>query len=159
MFSKLSQAFMAALLFTGLAHAQEPKVSLNDFAWLAGSWERSGKGREVIEQWMKPAGDLMLGMSRTMANGKAKEFEFLQIRQKENGEIFYVAIPSGQKEAWFKLVKYAGQEAVFENPEHDFPQRIIYRLEKDGSLAARIEGTVQGEVRGVDFPYKRTKCE
>ena len=146
-------------LWAALAGAQEQKPSLNDFAWLSGCWERSGKGREVVEQWMKPAGDLMLGMSRTIANGKAREFEFLQLRQKEDGEIFYVAIPSGQKEAWFKLVKHGPGEAVFENPEHDFPQRIIYRLEKDGSLAARIEGTMQGQLKAVDFPYQRAKCD
>jgi hypothetical protein len=147
------------MLFSGLASAQEQMASVNDFAWLAGCWERSGKGREVVEQWMKPGGDLMLGMSRTVANGKASEFEFLQIRQKENGEIFYVAIPSGQKETWFKLVKYGGNQAVFENLEHDFPQRIIYRLEKDGSLAARIEGTVQGQLKGTNFPYRRIQCD
>ena len=158
MFTKSIHVILAAILCAALVHAQEQKVSLNDFAWLAGCWERSGNGREVLEQWMKPAGDLMLGMSRTVANGIAKEFEFLQIRQKD-GEIFYVAIPSGQKETWFKLIKYDGHEATFENPEHDFPQRIIYRLEKDGSLAARIEGTIQGQPKRIDFPFQRARCD
>jgi hypothetical protein len=150
---------IALLLMCGFANAQEREPAVNDFAWLAGCWQHSGNGREMVEQWMKPAGDLMLGMSRTVANGKARAFEFLQIRQKEDGGIFYVAIPSGQKETWFKLVQHGTHEAVFENPEHDFPQRIIYRLENDGSLAARIEGTVQGQLKGVDFPYQRTKCD
>ncbi|MGH7493203.1 MAG: DUF6265 family protein [bacterium] len=147
------------VLISGFANAQERDPAVEDFAWLAGCWQRSGKGHEVVEQWMKPAGDLMLGMSRTVANGKAREFEFLQIRRKEEGGIFYVAIPSGQQETWFKLVKHGTHEAVFENPDHDFPQRIIYRLEKDGSLAARIEGTVQGQLKSIDFPYQRAKCD
>ncbi len=159
MITNLRKKIFAVMLCSGFASAQEQKGSINDFAWLAGCWERSGKGREVVEQWMKPAGDLMLGMSRTVAEGKTREFEFLQIRQKEDGGIFYVAMPSGQNETWFKLVKYGAHEAVFENPEHDFPQRIIYRLEKDGILAARIEGTVQSQLKGVDFPYRRAKCD
>src|SRR5262245_36270866 len=154
-----SHASMVLLLLFGLVSAQEQKASVDDFAWLAGSWERSGKGREVIEQWMKPSGDLMLGMSRTVAEGKTREFEFLQIRRRDDGGIYYVAMPSGQQETWFKLVKHGTHEAVFENLEHDFPQRILYRLEKDGSLAARIEGTMQGQFKSIDFPYQRAKCD
>lgn len=158
MVANLHAMMSAWLLLAVFVSAQDQKPALDDFAWLAGCWERSGKGREVVEQWMKPAGDLMLGMSRTVVNGRAGEFEFLQIRERADG-IFYIAIPSGQKETAFKLVKHAAREAVFENPEHDFPQRIIYRLEKDGALAARIEGMVQGELKAVDFPYQRAKCD
>jgi hypothetical protein len=150
---------MTCLLLQVANLAQEQKPTVDDFAWLAGCWSRSGNGRETVEHWMKPAGQTMLGMSRTVANGKTREYEFLQIRQQENGDIYYVALPSGQKETWFKLVKGSGRDAVFENPEHDFPQRIIYRLESDGSLFARIEGTSKGKEKGIDFPMKRAKCD
>ncbi len=150
---------LLCLISSSLAFAQEQKPSVNDLAWLAGCWERGGNGWEGVEQWMKPAGETMLGMSRTVGNGKLREFEFLQLRTKEDGAIYYVALPSGQKETWFKLVKSAEHEAVFENLEHDFPQRIIYRLEKDGSLLARIEGLSKGKLKGIDFPMKRGKCD
>jgi len=47
---------------------------------------------------------------------------------------------------------------IFENAAHDFPQRIIYRLNDDGSLLARIEGKRGGELKGVDFPMRRAPC-
>ena len=150
---------LLCLIFSSLAFAQAQPATINDFAWLAGCWERSGNGWEGVEQWMKPAGATMLGISRTVANGKLREFEFLQLRTKEDDTIHYVALPSGQQETWFKLVKSAEHEAVFENLEHDFPQRIIYRLEKDGTLTARIEGMSKGKLKGIDFPMKRGKCE
>jgi hypothetical protein len=46
-------------------------------------------------------------------------------------------------------------EAVFENPDHDFPNRIIYRTPDADSLFARIEGKRNGRVSGVDFSLKR----
>lgn len=49
--------------------------------------------------------------------------------------------------------------AVFENPNHDFPQRIIYRLVTVDSLVARIEGRIDGKERSSDFPYRRARCE
>ena len=139
--------------------AQTTKPTLNDLSWLAGCWEGNVRGREVNEQWMKPAGGIMLGMARTVSQGKAAEFEFTQIREDKDGSIYYVAKPSGQAEASFKLIKLQNKEAVFENPQHDFPQRIIYRLQPDGSLFARVEATVKGQLRGLDYPFKRAKCD
>ena len=100
----------------------------------------------------------MLGMGRTVASGTVREYEFLQIREGRDGAISYVAKPSGQPEGSFKLVKLQNREVIFENLEHNFPQRIIYRLEPDGSLFARIEGMSNGKARGFDYPIKRGQC-
>ncbi len=107
---------------------------------------------------MKPAGKTMLGMGRTVADGKTREFEFMRIVQEENGEIFFIAIPSKQKEARFKLAALSDREVRFENPAHDFPQRIIYRRDGD-SLTGRVEGVSKGEERSIDFPLKRIPCD
>ena len=107
---------------------------------------------------MKPSGTTMLGMSHTVADGKTREFEFMRIVQEENGDIYFVATPSGQKETRFKLRSAPGTEAVFENPTHDFPQRVIYRREGD-SLLGRIEGMTNGQQKAVDFPLKRVSCD
>ena len=147
------------LILASSSFSQPQKPTLNDLAWLAGCWEGNIRGREVNEQWMKPGGGIMLGMARTVAQGKAAEFEFTQIREDKDGALYYVAKPSGQPEASFKLIKLENKEAVFENPQHDFPQRIIYRLQPDGSLFARVEATVKGQLRGIDYPFKRAKCQ
>ena len=107
---------------------------------------------------MKPSGNMMLGMSHTVVGGTTREFEFMRIVQEENGDIFFVAKPSKQNEARFKLMNVSEREARFENPEHDFPQRIIYRRDAD-SLVGRIEGVSKGEERSVEFPLKRIACD
>lgn len=156
---QLALSILVLLSFCSAATAQTPKPTVNDFSWLAGCWEANRNGREINEHWMKPSGQTMLGMGRTVANGKTVEYEFVQIREEADGAIYYVAKPSGQAEASFKLIKLQNREATFENAEHDFPQRIIYRLESDGSLFARVEGTSKGKARGFDYPMKRAKCE
>ena len=150
-------ALWAVLSATALS--QTPKAELSSLAWLAGCWEGSySNGRSVTEQWMKPSGETMMGMSRTVKNGKTVEFEFVRIVKEEDGSIHYVAKPSGQEGASFKLISLEETKVVFENPKHDFPQRISYRLSGD-SLNARIEGTMNGKERGIDFPYRKVKCE
>jgi hypothetical protein len=46
---------------------------------------------------------------------------------------------------------------IFENPAHDFPQRVGYKRDGD-SLLAWIEGAVNGKSRRVEFPYRRASC-
>jgi len=153
----IAGTILIVISLSGAIGAQVAKPSLNDLSWLAGCWEANRNGRELTEQWMKPAGQTMLGMGRTVANGKTVEFEFLQIVEREDA-VYYVARPSGQPEASFKAIKLAKQEVIFENPEHDFPQRIIYRLQTDGALFARIEGTANGKARGFEYPMQRGRC-
>ncbi len=139
---------------------QEPFAHINSLEWLGGCWEGSfANGRTVSEQWIKPSGGMMLGTSRTVRNGKSVAFEFIRIEQSDDGSIRYIAHPSGQSETVFLLVKTERRQVIFENPTHDFPQRIFYTLITPDSLIARIEGTVNGKVRSSDFPYRRVHCE
>lgn len=132
-------------------------ASVARLSWLAGCWKSARVDRHVEEQWMAPRGGTMLGMSRTVTGGRTREFEFLRISEQE-GRIVLTARPSGQPEASFAAIEITSSKVVFENAAHDFPQRIIYRLESDSSLAARIEGEQDGRPRAVDVPMRRARC-
>jgi hypothetical protein len=147
------------ILWPGLAFAQDGKFTINDLSWLKGCWTSNRNSRVITEHWMKPAGRTMLGISRTVAEGKTLEFEFMQIREETSGQILFIAKPSGQPEATFKLIKGSAREVIFENPQHDFPQRVIYRLQTDGSLLGRIEGVIKGKEKSVDFPMNRARYD
>lgn len=146
---------MLLAAFAGAAAAQ----GLEQLAWLAGCWAADGGEPGSGEHWMAPAGGTMLGMSRTVRRGRTVEHEFVQIRAGADGVLVYIAQPSNQRETSFTLKSQTAHEVVFENPAHDFPQRVIYRLLPEGRLAARIEGLRQGSLRGVDFPMRRAACE
>ena len=155
-----SLLLLAVALLGVAAHAQAPaaKPTLQDLAWLAGHWRIEQADRLVDEQWMAPQAGLMMGMARNVQAGKVREYEFTLLRQEPNGDIFYVASPSKQSEARFKLTSLRKGEAVFENPEHDFPKKIIYAQQADGSLLAAIEGPGRdGQPRRVEYPFKRVK--
>ena len=84
-----------------------------------------------------PAGGAMLGLSRTVSRGKMVAFEYLRIVEREWG-LEYVAQPGGRPPTQFVLTELGKTRAVFENPRHDFPQRIVYELSGDGVLIASI---------------------
>ena len=125
--------------------------------WLAGCWADVRGEKAVEEQWMAPRAGTMLGMGRTVSGQKVREFEFMWIHEEE-GQLVYTARPSGQGEAAFRSIEITDTGVVFENATHDFPQRIIYRKQPDGSLIARIEGKQGEKVRGIDYPMRRAAC-
>ena len=137
--------------------AQESGVA--QLHWISGCWV-SDDGKERTEEfWLKPAGQSMIGLSRTIAGGKTVFIEYAQIAE-ARGEIAYtVSLGMGARPVSFKLIKSSDSEAVFENPAHDFPQRIIYRRESKDSLFARIEGKEKGVSKGMDFHYKKGSCD
>jgi hypothetical protein len=138
------------------AQAADP---LERISWLAGCWARDGAEPGTEEHWTQPAAGTMLGVGRTVKAGKTVEFEFMRIHVAPDGKLLFTAIPSGQKEATFTELRGSASELVFENPAHDFPQRVVYRAEGKARLLASIAGTRKGIARSIDFPMQRVKCE
>ena len=150
--SALASLFTLVLITNGSTQTQ----TLADLAWMVGSWETAPGGkRQIEEHWTPAAGATMIGMGRTVAGEKTVEFEYLRIEQRADG-IYYVAHPKARCPGTdFKLTRASATEAVFENPQHDFPKRIIYRKGADDSLTATVDG---GEgTKATTFAYRRMK--
>jgi hypothetical protein len=68
-----------------------------------------------------------------------------------------VSNQNNQQPVYFKLISKEDGRYIFENKEHDFPQRVIYHLVSNDAVHARIEGVRNGQERGSDFKYSRVK--
>jgi hypothetical protein len=101
----------------------------------------------------------MLGVERTIENGKRVSYGFMRIETRAEGELTFIALPSGQQETSFPMLSLTPDSITFENLQHDFPQRVIYRSLPGDRLFARIEGKNDGVERSFDFPMKRISCE
>jgi hypothetical protein len=132
--------------------AQPPVFSdLNSLNWLAGEWKSTGAKTTSFEVWKRVSDRTFEGESYYIKDGEKTVAEYLRI-ELFGSEIFYTSRVSHNKyPVPFKLVKAENKTFTFENVDHDFPQRIIYKLKEDGSLHARIEGQQNGKERGVDF--------
>jgi uncharacterized protein DUF6265 len=151
-------AISCVILLSAGVGAQGNSPEMWKLGFISGCWKGGDRGLVLEEQWTKPAGQSMLGVGRTIKDGKTEFYEFLQIRERSDG-IFYIAEPNGEKAVSFKLVKVNDTQAIFENAQHDFPQRIIYQRAIDGSLLASLEGTESGKPKRVEFAMKRVRCD
>lgn len=134
-------------------------IDVGAFSPLSGCWVAEQDNGVSLEYWFRPTPDTMIGMSQTVRDGANVWYEFMRISKIESGDIIYAAAPSGQSQTEFRLVSFVNGQAVFENPEHDFPQFVIYELPEADVLKARIEGTIDDESRVVDFIKERGTCQ
>jgi len=157
--TRRSLAVAAVAIASGVASAaaRPPKPRIEQLSWLAGCWEARSPQRTVEEHWLSPRGGTMLGTGRTVRDGRTVEYEFVLLRE-DNGELAYEAHPSGQPSAVFRTSAIDDAAVVFENAEHDFPQRVGYEIRGADSLLAWIDGKQNGQSRRIEFPYTRVPC-
>jgi hypothetical protein len=143
----------AAFAWSLIVQAQRPpaRAALADLAWLTGNWSGRNGASELEERWTKPAGGAMLAVSRTIKDSKMVGFEFLRIVERDGG-LVYIAQPGGRPPTDFVATEVASRRVSFENPSHDFPKRIEYKLSGD-SLTATISGGGQRE----SYVFKRAE--
>ncbi len=88
-FMHLNGAARALLLSVGASlsvNAMAAESNVESLAWLAGCWQPEKGDAGSGEHWLPPAGGAMLGVSRTVKNGKTVEFEFMQLRTNAEGQ-------------------------------------------------------------------------
>lgn len=139
-----------ALLLMGQA---APPATVADLGWMSGQWETaSANGGWTEENWAPPRGGVMLGYSRSGAGERLREFEFLRIQAGADGVPAYLAQPGGQPAVTFRLTAHDATGATFDNPAHDFPQRIRYVRTGDTMVAtiSALDGS-----NAMSWTYRR----
>jgi hypothetical protein len=142
-----------------LASLQSLAADISQLSWLSGCWSYDAQDSGSGEYWTPPAGGSMLAVARTVRDGQTVGFEYLRIAETDEESLALFASPSGQTPARFELLSLTETEVVFENSDHDFPQRVIYRIGENGTVLGRVEGESDGTKIGIDFPMTRTSCD
>ena len=132
----------------------KPEKNLDEFQFLAGTWEGQRDGMTIRETWKKE-NNLLSGEGVVLAGTDTAFHEKFKLEIRES-EIFYVAtVPNNPGPVSFKLVKSNENQWTFENKQHDFPQEITYHLIKPDSLDATISGDDKGKTSKEEFHFKK----
>ena len=134
-----------------IALPEPAKARISEMSWLGKNWISKPNSKTTEERWSPPAGGAMLGVSRTVSRKRMVAFEYLRIVERDGGLVF-IAQPGGRSPTEFVLTEIKKHQAVFVNPRHDYPQRIVYNLADDGLLTASIGFANGGRTR--DFMFR-----
>ena len=149
--------FLVIFIFTGSLLAQDDSI----IKLFPGKWKMTveeadkyfGKA-DIFEEWEVVNENELVGTSYNINLGTDEKYvsEILFLKKFENIWV-YVAIPKNQTITLFALKEFTLNKFIFENKEHDFPQRIIYEFSPDGKLLAVVEGEVEGKIRREEFSF------
>ena len=124
------------------------------FEKMIGEWKL--KDKPVIEKWRYVDGQFLASVF-VISGADKKITEEIRIVENADG-VFYEANVEDQNKGepvLFKMILSDENKIIFENKEHDFPQRITYELIDKNHLIAIIEGILDGVLKSIDFNYYR----
>ena len=133
---------------------------MGSFKWMIGSWTMKAKSGTITETWVSVNDSTLGGESIMVKNsGGIVQLENTRLVYR-NHEYFYCSVAHGQnneEETKFKITSFSENGFISENPAHDFPKRITYRLINKDSLHAFIDGGPSMPDKKSDFYYSRYK--
>ena len=130
---------------------------IENASWLIGKWENISNDGNGFESWVKINDSLYSGESYFIKGKDTLSTEFIKLEQLL-GALYYIPTVSnqnGSQPVSFKLSSYDKDHLIFENPSHDFPQKITYSQINSDSLLAEISGMYKGIPRVEKFPMRR----
>ena len=130
---------------------------LADANWLLGTWEQKTAKKTIYEIWKRNSDSSYSGKSYLLKEKDAIVLETVSLLQ-EKGTLYYIPTVTNQNNSMpvpFKLTFFSANQLVFENPTHDFPQKITYKLISADSLQAEISGALNNKLQIRQFPMKR----
>ena len=133
---------------------------LSQLDWLLGEWTREGRRGQIHESWRQLSDRTLEGSSWIVLSddGSRREIESLLLVEMA-GELYYIPkVAENEYPVPFKETSIEEGRAVFENPTHDFPQKIVYVRDGDDGLKVTIEGPGDGgQSSQVEFVFRRAK--
>lgn len=132
-----------------------PKNNLDRINWLIGQWEGIQGPGIYHEEWNKASESELKGKAYLIKKGEIVNTEILSIRENATG-IFYIAdVSHNPSPVSFKLTNLTDCSFIFENPEHDFPQKITYENKDNQFLYAAVEAVMNGKIKKIEYNLKR----
>lgn len=139
---------------------ENPPGKMKAFGWLIGSWQMNTAKGIIAEEWKTNNQYSYAGKSWFInKDSSITPFEKIQLLYK-NKQYYYIATADGQNNELpveFSITSFSGSGFVAENPRHDFPKRITYKLINKDSIHAWIDAGPSMPEKKSDFYYSRIK--
>ncbi|MCU0434710.1 MAG: DUF6265 family protein [Bacteroidia bacterium] len=149
---------LAVLLLTGfMLTGCNSHSTLDDFSWMLGSWSSVDQNEiEFIEHWSKSSSSTFTGTGVAIdVTGDTLFKETLKLELIDGVPYYVATVPKNPGPVLFRLAEKEARTAVFENREHDFPQRIRYELDAGNALQIRLDGVEAGKPKVEKLTLKR----
>ncbi len=124
---------------------------------VGGTWKMKNSNGYSCEKWVKISDSEMASFAFDIKGRDTTVLERVRLINKRGIVTYNVTGAKSGEKSTFKLTSVKNKQFIFEDPKHDFPQRIIYHFIKPNYLHAWIDGKYNGKYQQYDFYYNRVK--
>lgn len=159
MFQKTTLILLLLAIVSCKNSETNEKEKIKKTNWLLGKWENKVDEGVLTENWKRLNDSTFQAESFFIKEKDTLHFESITLQQKGE-ELFYNSTVKGQnndKPVTFNMTSETDKKSVFENPKHDYPQKITYSLINKDSLVAEISGIQLGKPSSEKFGMKKTE--
>lgn len=157
MFQKTTLILLLLTIFSCKESDANELEKMKAANWILGNWENKSVDGNLSETWKKVNDSTFEAQSYFIKEKDTLHFESIILQQKGE-ELTYSTMVKGQNEekaVAFKLTTTTEKQLVFENPKHDYPQKIIYSEINPDSIVVKISGIQQGKPSSEQYSMKK----
>ena len=155
---KKSISILSIIICISCQNKSEKKFEkLEKMNWLIGNWEQELPEGLLTESWIKENDSTFSGKSFFIKENDTIHMENIVLIQKKE-DLLYIPTVNGQNNdepVTFTLSSDIDNRFSFENPTHDYPQKITYKKITDTNLLATISGKQQGKNTQESYSMKK----
>ncbi|NNF52655.1 MAG: hypothetical protein HKN59_09485 [Gammaproteobacteria bacterium] len=134
---------MITLAVTACDGAPPESAATHELAaydWLLGNWRAANGEQFVHESWKVSTSHSFAGQgsTETRGTGERKGFEELELVSRDGEVLFIATVAHNPAPVPFELASDDPHRLVFENKEHDFPKKIVYRRVDENRMRVEV---------------------
>lgn len=121
---------------------------LDKAKWILGNWEKKDSLGTLTESWQTLNDSTFSGESYYITSNKdTVHKETIELIQNSDFLLYNATVKGENNDGTitFQMTESTDSLLVFENPKHDYPQKIRYQLNKDNSIIATVSGKQNGK--------------
>ncbi|WP_343692688.1 DUF6265 family protein [Chitinophaga sp.] len=150
--------YLLLILFCSNGFAQVKPADLKYVDHILGYWRMPTKHSTFTEYWVKSDDNTWKGVTHRITGRDSVEMDQMQLTRSGNNLYFTIAAvadPKSGKPVVFKVTVIQYNGFVAENPDCDYPQKIVYKWKKDDELEVHFKGEKEKTFSEIILEYKR----
>ena len=143
---------MAAVTSNAQQATNKHRDDFEKLQWLSGEWRRTNirPGRSGNEIWERRSNNEWAGVGLTLSGKDTVILERLKIIVTDTG-VYYVAdIAENKTPVYFQMTAISENGFTCENPEHDFPTKIIYSRK-----GTELNAVIYGNGKSIEYNFQK----
>lgn len=152
--------FISVPVIALISSCGNSKGPVEEISWMIGTWQGTDVNTVIFNESWQREGKGFVGFGCSLSpQGDTLFKENLKIELVEGVPYYIVTIPPKKEPVLFKLIEGDDHKAIFENRDHDFPQRISYMLQANNTLKVKLEGIEKGVPKIETLEFTKSKGE